>query len=220
MSWLQNVKKELEPLEVSFEDTRRGNLVVKSLKHPQMTLIILVRRIQFSLDRKFEMVGVLQIPESRLEKQDRSQLLRRMLAESVELELKGALRRSLKVSRWSGLSSLAGITVPEETSLLSMLRSKEVEEVVKRGGIELVEIFPSLIPSELLEPYLMISDGDRMVGNIVKKHIESPQSISWIVRTHMLYGLQLGAGGIRRAFLTVIDLLKKIEEYTYTSLLQ
>ena len=85
MSWIQNVKKALEPFEVSFEDTRRGNLMVKLLKQPQIKLIILLRRFQFSFDRKVEIVGVLDIPENRLEKQDLSQLLRRMLAESVEL---------------------------------------------------------------------------------------------------------------------------------------
>ncbi len=218
MSWVQSVKKALEQFEISFEETGRGNLVAKPLENPQIRLIILVRRMQFSLDRKFEMVGVLEIPEDRLKNRDKSQLLKRMLSESVELELKGVLRRSLKASRWSGLSSLSGVTMLEEEGLMQVVRSREVEELVKQGGGDLIEIFPSLIPVELFETYLMTSDRGPIIGSMVKKHMEAPQSISWIVRMHMLYGVQSG-GVIRRAFLTVVNLLKKIEEYTYTKLL-
>ncbi|MBO3841738.1 MAG: hypothetical protein FGF48_04915 [Candidatus Brockarchaeota archaeon] len=218
MSWVQSVKNALEQFEISFEETGRGNLVAKPLENPQIRLIILVRRMQFSFDRKFEMVGVLEIPEDRLKNRDKSQLLKRMLSESVELELKGVLRRSLKASRWSGLSSLPGVTMLEGEGLLQVVRSREVEELVKQGGGELIEIFPSLIPVELFETYLMASDRGPVISTLVKKHMESPQSISWIVRMHMLYGVQSG-GVIRRAFLTVVNLLKKIEEYTYTRLL-
>ncbi|MBO3798721.1 MAG: hypothetical protein QW506_01935 [Thermoproteota archaeon] len=217
MSWVQSVKKALEQYEVSFEETGRGNLVAKPLENPQIRLIILVRRMQFSFDRKFEIVGVLEIPEDRLKNQDKPQLLRRMLSESLELELKGFLSRSLKVSRWSGLASIPGVPMSEE-GLMQLIRSREVEELVKQGGGDLIEIFPSLIPVELFETYLMTSDRGPMISSMVKKYMESPQSISWIVRMHMLYGVQ-SAGGIRRAFLTIVNLLKKIEEYTYTRLL-
>lgn len=218
MSWVQSVKKALEQYEVSFEETGRGNLVAKPLENPQTRLIILVRRMQLSFDRKFEMVGVLEIPEDRLKNQDKPQLLRRMLSESVELELKGFLSRSLKARRWSGLASLPGITMLEEEGLMQVIRSRDVEELVKQGGGDLIEIFPSLVPVELFETYLMTSDRGPIISSLVKKYMESPQSISWIVRMHMLYGVQ-SAGGIRRAFLTVFNLLKKIEEYTYTRLL-
>jgi len=139
MSWVQWVKKALEHHEVSFQDTRMRNLIVKPLKHPQTTLIILVRRMQLSLDRKLEMVGVLDILEERLGNQDRSHLLRRMLMESVELELKGVLRKSVKARAWSELSSLTGmIPTAGGGSLLSVLREKEVEEGVKKAGVELL----------------------------------------------------------------------------------
>ncbi|MGB9718634.1 MAG: hypothetical protein ACP5PQ_00995 [Thermoproteota archaeon] len=218
MSWVQSVEKALEKYEVSFEETGRGNLVVKPIENPQIRLIILVRRMQFSFERKFEMTGVLEIPEKRLEKHDKRQLLRRMLSESVELELKGVLRRSVKASRWSGLSSLTGINMPEEEGIMRIVRSRDVEELVRKGGGDLIEIFPSIIPVELFETYLMTSDRGLMTSSLVKKYVEVPQSIAWIVRMHMLYGLQ-SAGVVQRAFLTVISLLKKIEEYTYTTLL-
>ncbi|MEM2089230.1 MAG: hypothetical protein QXF52_11300, partial [Thermoproteota archaeon] len=202
-------------------DTGRGSLIVKPLKHPYITVIMLVRRMEFSLDKKFEMVGILDVPEDRLENRDRSQLLRSMLAESVELELKGVLRKNITVGRWSELSSLSEITaIPEGENLLSVLKEdKELESTIVKGGVELIEVFPRLMPSELLERYLLASGRGLIVNNLVKSYIESPQSVSWIARAHLLYGLPLGKGGIGRAFLAVMSLLKKIEDFTYASLL-
>jgi len=65
----------------------------------------------------------------------------------------------------------------------------------------------------------MISDRGLMVSNLVKKYIESHPSVSWIARAHLLYGLQPGMKGVERTFLVIIDLLKRIEEFTYSRLL-
>jgi hypothetical protein len=221
MSWIQPVEKALEPFEVSFNDTGRGSLIVKPLKHPYITVIMLVRRMQFSLDRKFEMVGTLDIPEEKLENRNRSELLRSMLAESVELELKGFLKKDVKVDKWGELSSLTEITfIPEGGALLSVLREdEEVKRIVAKSRVELMEVFPRLMPPELLEHYLLASGRGLIVNKLVKNYIESPQSVSWIVRAHLLYGLPLGKSGIGKSFLAVMDLLKKIELFTYTKLL-
>ncbi|MBO3839991.1 MAG: hypothetical protein QXN75_01725 [Thermoproteota archaeon] len=221
MSWTRAVKKTLEKFEASVEETQRGNLLVKPVKQPNFTSMIIVRRMQFSLDMKFEIIGVLDIPEDRVRDRERSQLLKKMLSESVELEVKGVLVKRVEVRRWSELSALKSkIPLPEGGGLFSMLKNdKNVEKDIKKSRLELLEIFPRLIPAELLEYYMLASGRGLVIGRLVKEYLESPQSVSWILRAHLMYGMPFSGGGTGRSYLTVLGLAKKVEDFTYTSLL-
>jgi hypothetical protein len=221
MSWVRAVKKALEHFEVSLEETQRGNLIVKPINKPNFTVMVIVRRMQFSLDMKFEMIGVLDIPDNIVGNRDRSQLLKRMLSEAVELEVKGIFFKRLEVRKWSELPPLEKkIPLPEGGGIFSLLKNdKDVEKEVKKSRVELLEIFPRLIPSELLEYYMLASGRGLVIGRLVKEYLESPQSVSWVLRAHLMYGMPFSGGGTGRSYLALLGLTKKIEDFTYTSLL-
>lgn len=215
------MRKALEKFEVSLEETRRGNLLVKPIGQPNFTMMIMVRRMQFSLDMKFEMIGILDIPETKIRDTDCSQLLKRMLSESVELDVRGILVKRVEIRRWNELSVLENmIPLPKGGKLFAMLKNdKDVKKDVKNSRIELLEIFPRLIPVELLEYYMLASGRSLAIGKLVKEYLESPQSVSWILRAHLIYGMPFSGGGTNRSYLTVLEIAKKVEDFTYTSLL-
>ncbi|MGQ9478672.1 MAG: hypothetical protein ACUVQ0_01455 [Thermoproteota archaeon] len=195
------------------------NIMVRPVKYPNLSLIIMVRRMQFSLDRKFEMVGVLEILKDRLKAYDHSQLLNRMIAEAVEIELKGVLKKKVEIRRWSELANLAQIIeIPEGGSLMHVLEEDEVRNQVEKGGAELIEVFPKLIQTEFLEYYFMSPGKNPMLNRLIKEYVKSPQALSWIVRMHMLYGMP-GKSRLGKSYSTFIGLSKKIEDFTYSKLL-
>lgn len=211
------VRKTLKPLDVSFSTSRGGNPIVKPLSHPNLSLLFLVRRMQFSFEMKFETICVLNIEEDWSGK-DLTNILIRMLAESVELEAKGVLRKKIELRRWSELLQMSKFfKIPEGGNLIVFLKNKNIENSLEKGAFELIEVFPKLIPDEILEYYFMTSGKQLLVDRMIQDYVESPQKISWIIRLHSMYGFP-GSSRISKGYYSVIRLAEKIEEFTYTSL--
>ena len=212
------VKKTLKPFNVSIETSRGGNPVVKPLDYPNLSIIFFVRRMQFSFEMKFEAVCVLDISEEKVSGKDLTSILMRMLAESVELEAKGVLRKRIELRRWSELAQLSKIfRLPEGGGLITFLEKSNVETVLEKGAFELIEVFPKLMPDEILEYYFVSSGRYLVFDRMVKDYMESPQKLSWIIRLHSMYGFP-GGSRISKSYSSIIRLSEKIEEFTNTSL--
>ncbi|MEM3712783.1 MAG: hypothetical protein QXR97_04525 [Thermoproteota archaeon] len=217
MSWIEMVKKTLKPFDVSFTTSRGGNPVVKPLSHPNLIIMFLVRRMQFSFEMKFETICVLDV-EKDWSGKDLTSILMRMLAESVELEAKGILRKKIEIRRWGELTQMSRFfRIPEGGKLVAFLKSNNIENILEKGAFELVEVFPKLMPDEILEYYFMTSGKHLLVDRMIQDYVESPQKISWIIRLHSMYGFP-GSSRISKGYSSVIKLAEKIEEFTSTSL--
>ncbi|MEM1554571.1 MAG: hypothetical protein QXJ72_06795 [Thermoproteota archaeon] len=217
MSWIEMVRKTVKPFNVSFTTSRGGNPIVKPLNYPNLSLMFLVRRMQFSFEMKFESVCILDI-EKDWSGRDLTGILMKMLAESVELEAKGVLRKKIEIRRWSELDQMSKFfKIPQGGELISFLKSKNIENILEKGAFELIEVFPKLMPDEILEYYFMTSGKHLMVDRMIQDYVESPQKISWIIRLHSMYGFP-GSSRIKKGYLSLIRLAEKIEEFTDTSL--
>ena len=210
MSWVTAVKNALDKFGITVENTARGNIIVRPNDVKSLEILILTRRLQYSLDRKLEIIGIWDLPsENRNLKELQSQFFN-MLANSVEIEFKGFFKRKVKVKEWSELLHISK-TLKNISSNKKLKDFIEMNENIKKeiinSGAELIEIFPRMISSKYLELYFILM-GKIFTLELVKDYINNLKNNAWIIRLHLLYGTPRMSKKIKNSYLLIKNFTK------------
>ncbi|HFC49281.1 MAG TPA: hypothetical protein ENJ59_00960 [Thermofilum sp.] len=217
MSWVDVVKKALEGLDAAISDTVKGNLVVESADRDNFKAFILARRLQFSFDRKLEVVGVWELPRAGIGAEDLKKQLFWMLSNSIEIELGGLFKKKVRFREWGELRYLRKMLggFPLSNELKRYLEGNQhLQERILESSPELVEIFPRLIPPRFLEFYFLSSGRGFAIDRMVKRYIDSVESNAWIVRLHLMYGTPKMGEKVRKNYLLVLKIAEEMEKAT------
>lgn len=147
------------------------------------------------------------------------EVLRRMLEESFEAELKGIFRKRLKMRSWRELKYLEGLCGPlkPRSQLLEAVRaSGELMREVLRAAPDLVEVFPELISPDYMEVYMTASHAAMglLMRQMIARYLEEPERLAWYVRLHFLYGSPRMAVKIRRNYQLLAKLGGVLRSFT------
>lgn len=188
MSWKDAAKKLLQESGMEVGEDQRG-LVVTPPEGP--SLLVVVRRLHMSLDRKVEVMGVFEAAQPPAEA--KSALLA-MLSSSFEVELKGIFSRKYVWRGWSELGRLEPLVgpLPRSSGLIERLRKDaRLIEGLRRAAPNLVEVFPEILPPSFMEAYLLNPGGQlsTYVAELIREYVEKPQRLAWCYRAQLLYGM-------------------------------
>ncbi|RLF00750.1 MAG: hypothetical protein DRJ57_00445 [Thermoprotei archaeon] len=215
MSWRDVVRRSLGELGVSVEESRRC-LIARSPDDPHLTVAILQRRLHMSLDRKVEMIGVIEVAR---DVEGAREVLRRMLEESFEAELKGIFRKTLKMRSWRELKYLEGLCGPLRPSsqLLEAIRAdEELMREVMRAAPDMIEVFPELISPEYMEVYMTASHAAMgpLMRRMIARYMEEPERLAWYVRLHFMYGLPRMGTKVKRNYRLLTRFGERLRNFT------
>jgi len=197
------------------EESRRC-LIARPPDDPYLTVAILQRRLQMSLDRKVEMIGVVEVARG---VERASEVLRRMLEESFEAELKGIFRKTLKMRSWRELRYLEKLCGPLRPSnqLLEAVKADEgLMREVMRAAPDMIEVFPELISPEYMEVYMTASHAAMgpLMRRMIARYLEEPERLAWYVRLHFMYGLPRMAAKVRRNYQLLTRFVGVLRDFT------
>jgi len=215
VSWRDVVRRSLGELGVPVEESRRC-LIARPTDDPYLTVAILQRRLQMSLDRKVEMIGVVEVARG---VERASEVLRRMLEESFEAELKGIFRKTLKMRSWRELRYLEKLCGPLRPSsrLLEAVKADEgLMREVMRAAPDMIEVFPELISPEYMEVYMTASHAAMgpLMRRMIARYLEEPERLAWYVRIHFMYGLPRMATKVRRNYQLLTRFVGVLRDFT------
>jgi len=215
VSWRDVVRRSLGELGVPVEESRRC-LIARPPDDPYLTVAILQRRLQMSLDRKVEMIGVVEVARG---VERASEVLRRMLEESFEAELKGIFRKTLKMRSWRELRYLEKLCGPLRPSnqLLEAVKADEgLMREVMRAAPDMIEVFPELISPEYMEVYMTASHAAMgpLMRRMIARYLEEPERLAWYVRLHFMYGLPRMAAKVRRNYQLLTRFVGVLRDFT------
>ncbi len=198
-----------------MEESRRC-LIARPPDDPYLTVAILQRRLQMSLDRKVEMIGVVEVARG---VERASEVLRRMLEESFEAELKGIFRKTLKMRSWRELRYLEKLCGPLRPSnqLLEAVKADEgLMREVMRAAPDMIEVFPELISPEYMEVYMTASHAAMgpLMRRMIARYLEEPERLAWYVRLHFMYGLPRMAAKVRRNYQLLTRFVGVLRDFT------
>lgn len=202
--WDKVVAKAFEGLDVELEVSSRGFIKLVPLDDSRLEMYILQRRIPMSIDRKVEVTGVIEVSSKPLQLQS-SEVFKAMLESSVEINLKGLIRKKVEVKKWGELDKFSGIF--RSLSYRGLLeeklkRDREIIMHVKRLAPMMIEIYPGLVPRRYFETLLLSSSREMgsLLSSIIKSHAENPDRLEWNVKTYLMYGLPGQAKKIRESY--------------------
>lgn len=221
MSWVDVTKGHLERESAEVREAGWGGLVAKPKDEQGFTAFIIARRLQYSLDRRVEVVGVRDVKIGDLSREQMQRALKSMLEGASEVELKGLVRRVARLKEWGELRRLRGIfgELRRDESLLKFLVDDErVLNEIREAAPEMLEIFPRLFPSHSLEMCLLLSGRESELSRLVSQYANSPDGLSWILRAHVIYGVPRLGESIRRNYALTRDLSERLEELTLSLL--
>jgi hypothetical protein len=214
MSWVELTKRYLEDEGAEVQETAWGGLVAKPKDRPNFKSFIVARRLQYSFDRRVEVIGVRDIITDNLSVEQMQVALRRMLERASELELRGLIRRSAKVREWSELKNLEdmfeGLGRSGDLSELLVGNEGVFSEILKASP-ETLEVFPRLFPARYLESHFLTGGRDVALKGLIGQYLEHPDGLSWILRAHVIYGVPRLGESIRRNYVMVREVSERLE---------
>lgn len=194
-----------------------GGLIVKPKDKPNFRSFIIARRLQYSLDRRIEVIGVQDIATNELSVEQLRLALRSMLERASELELRGFIKRDVKFKEWSELKNLADLFkgLNKSRDLFELLvGDKEVFNKILNASPETLEIFPRLFPTYYLEPHLLLGGREFSLRRLVGQFVEHPDGLSWILKAHIMYGVPNLKESIRKNYILTRDVSERLEKLT------
>lgn len=186
MSWKDLTAKLLESAGARVEEEQRGLVVTIA----DAKLLILLRRLHMSLDRKIEVAGIFEVEKGCNELEN---ALRRMLSWSFEVELKGIVRKSFVWKPWRELGKLENVVGPlnQDPSLASSLKEHAILlESLNEASPNLIEVFPEFLPTSFMETFLVVSGAplSAYIASLIREHVQRPDRLAWCYRAQFLYG--------------------------------
>jgi len=186
VSWKDVAARMLESSGARVEEDQRGLRVTIS----DASLLVLLRRLQMSLDRKIEVIGIFEVEADCRPLGD---ALRRMLSWSFEVELKGLVRKSFVWKPWRELRMLEPVvgSLDYDPSLASNLKGHaSLIESLHAASPNLIEVFPELLPTSFMETFLVASGApmSAYITTLIKEHVQEPGRLAWCYRAQFLYG--------------------------------
>lgn len=217
--WDKVVSDALAGIDADLEITSRGLVKVTPRDVPGLKVYVALQRVSMSVDRKVEVSGIVDVTDTALAAGiPAGEAFKIMLSNSVEINVKGLLRKRLEVRPWSELKHLANIYGPVEhrPRLGEMLAGCGALEIVRRSAPLLVEIHPELVPERYLEPLLFapMKGVGTLASSILKEYAADPERLAWSVKMYLMYGLPSQAKKIRESYLLVRGLRDKLVEVT------
>jgi hypothetical protein len=212
MSWKDAVRKVLEDMGATVEEDQRG-LRVSPKGSSGFSVLLLVRRLHMSLDRKVEVIGTVELPNL----EPSPEALRKMLASSFEVEMKGMLRRAPAWRSWRELKKLEALlgSLNPDTELIDLLKSDvELEKSLREASPDLLEVFPEIMPPSYMESFLLAPGVPLtpLVRDLVKSYLEQPERLAWCFRAQLLYGYPRMPQKIAKNFLLALQLERALRE--------
>ncbi len=212
MSWKDAVRKVLEDIGAIVEEDQRG-LRVSPRGSSDFSVLLLVRRLHMSLDRKVEVIGTVELPNLEPSPEE----LRKMLASSFEVEMKGMLRRAPVWRSWRELKKLETLvgSLNPDTGLINLLKSDMVlEKSLRDASPDLLEVFPEIMPPSYMESFLLAPGVPLtpLVRDLVKSYLEKPERLAWCFRVQLLYGYPRMPQKIAKNFLLALQLEQALKE--------
>lgn len=194
------------------EEDQRG-LRVSPRGRSDFGVLLLVRRLHMSLDRKVEIIGTVELTNL----EPSPDALRRMLASSFEVEMKGVLRRAPVWKSWRELKKLESLVGPlnPDNGLINSLRSDaELEGSLRDASPDLLEVFPEILPPSYMESFLLAPGVPltSLVRDLVKSYLEQPERLAWCFRAQILYGYPRMPQKIAKNFLLALQLERALRE--------
>lgn len=186
MSWKDVTERMLEAAGARVEEDQRGLVVTIG----DATLLVLLRRLHMSLDRKVEVLGIFEVQASAGEL---GSALRRMLSWSFEVELKGLLRKSFVWRPWRELRKLEPVLGPlshDPSLALSLRERSDIIEPLLEASPNLIEVFPEFMPTSFMEAFLVAPGAplSSYIASLIKEHMQGPGRLAWCYRAQFLYG--------------------------------
>ena len=159
-----------------------------------------------SLDRKVEVLGVVELPA-----EPSPDALRRMLASSFEVEARGLLRRRPVWRSWrelKRLEALVGPVSPEDGLMRSLMGDAELARSLSDASPELLEVFPEIMPPSYMEAFLLAPGAPLtpLVRELVKGYVEKPERLAWWFRIQLLYGYPRMPQKVAKSYLLALQL--------------
>jgi hypothetical protein len=205
MSWKDAARKALEKAGAVVEEDQRG-LRVSPREGGGFSALVLLRRLHMSLDRKVEVLGVVELPA-----EPSPDALRRMLASSFEVEARGLLRRRPVWRSWrelKRLETLVGPVSPEEGLMRSLMGDAELARSLSDASPELLEVFPEIMPPSYMEAFLLAPGAPLtpLVRELVRGYVEKPERLAWWFRIQLLYGYPRMPQKVAKSYLLALQL--------------
>lgn len=188
VSWKDATKKALEAVGARVEEEPRGLAV--TLAGTDAKLLVLVRRLHMSLDRKVEVLGIFELAR---EHRRASEVLRGMLSSSFEVELKGFVRKAFIWREWRELKRFDPVLDPiarDPSVATSVRESPGLSELLKEASPNLIEVFPEVLPPSFMEAFL-VAPGvplSAYTTSLIREYVEAPGRLAWCYRAQFLYG--------------------------------
>lgn len=214
MSWKDAVRKVFENSGITVEEDQRG--LVVSPEKDNLRVLVLVRRLHMSFDRKVEVISVSEMLPAF---PGAGEALKRMMLSSFEVEAKGLLRRTHVWRNWRELRRLESFLGPErpDSRLMETLKSdRNLVEKLKDASPNFLEVFPEFMSPSYMEAFL-VSPGapfNEFVRELISRYLVEPERLAWCFRAQFLYGSPQMPRKILKNYLLAIQLSEALKEFT------
>jgi len=188
VSWAEAAARALRAAGASVEEGPRGLAV--SFADSGARLLVVVRRLHMSLDRKVEVLGVFEVERGH---PLAAAVLRRMVASSFEVEARGFLRPSFAWRGWRELRRLEPVVGPVafDASVAESVRGYPgLAEALRSASPDLVEVFPEIMPPSYTEAFLTAPGAPLTpyIASLIQEYLREPERLAWCYRAQFLYG--------------------------------
>ncbi|MDW8003250.1 MAG: hypothetical protein RMI04_00330 [Thermofilaceae archaeon] len=214
MSWKDAVRKVFENSGITVEEDQRGLVVLPETGN--LRVLVLVRRLHMSFDRKVEVIAISEVSFS---PPGVGETLKKMMLSSFEVEARGLLRRTYVWRSWRELHRLESLLGPvrPDLRLLETLKSdRNLVEKLKEASPNFLEVFPEFMSPSYMEAFL-VSPGapfNEFVKELISRYLVEPERLAWCFKAQFLYGSPQMPRKILKNYLLSVQLSEALKEST------